>query len=256
MRHALYFVPAPETDLARLGADWLGCPRENRAPGPAPVVPGLAPERVQALTATARRYGFHATLKAPFRLMPGRSEAELADALDRFAATAAPVSWECPVIARRRDSFVLAPLPPRVPEIDHLAARIVRAFEPFRAPPTAADLAHRHAEKLTPQEERLLARWGYPHVMAAFRFHLTLTAAVTDPAEQAALAAALDRHFAPVLDRPVLLDRIALCVEDVEPGPFRVAGFWPLTGGTARPAPGPALGDPGKNIPAPPAAAQ
>lgn len=255
MRHALYFVPAPETALARLGADWLGCPREG-VPGPAPVVPGVAAERVQALTATARRYGFHATLKAPFRLAPGRTEADLADALDRFAATTAPVLWEIPVIARRRESFVLAPLPPRVAEIDHLAARIVRAFDAFRAPPTAADLAHRHAEPLSPREELLLARWGYPHVMAAFRFHMTLTAAVTDPAEQAALAAALDRHFAPVLDRPVLIDRIALCVEDVEPGPFRVAGFWPLTGAAARAIPAPAPAAPGKNIPAPPAAAR
>lgn len=230
MRHALYFVPAPETELARLGADWLGCPRGDLPPGPAPEVPGIASERVLALTAAARRYGFHATLKAPFRLAAGRTEADLRAELTRFAATTAPVLWDCPVIARRRDNFVLAPQPPRAPELDHLAARIVRAFEPFRAPPTEADLARRHAEALSLREERLLARWGYPHVMAAFRFHMTLTAPVTDPVEQAALAAALDHHFAPVLARPVRIDRIALCIEDHEPGPFRVAGFWPLTG--------------------------
>ncbi|MGH2340564.1 DUF1045 domain-containing protein [Segnochrobactraceae bacterium EtOH-i3] len=230
MRHALYFVPAPETALARLGADWLGCPRGDTQPGPAPDVPSIAPARLEALTRAARRYGFHATLKAPFRLADGRTEAHLADALDAFSAATAPVIWQTPVIARRKDGFVLAPEPPRVPEIDALANRIVRVFDPFRAPPTPADLARRHAEALTPREEQLLARWGYPHVMSAFRFHMTLTAAVTDPMEQAALAAALDRHFAPVLGVPVRIDRIALCVEDQEPGPFRVAGIWSLTG--------------------------
>ena len=32
---------------------------------------------------------------------------------------------------------------------------------------------------LSPEREALLLRWGYPHVMEAFRFHMTLTQRVS-----------------------------------------------------------------------------
>ena len=59
--------------------------------------------------------------------------------------------------------------------VDALAAASVRAFAPFRAPLTEAQLARRRAGGLTPAQEARLVHWGYPHVMAGFRFHMTLT---------------------------------------------------------------------------------
>src|SRR6266436_2078374 len=74
-RYAIYFVPAPDTALYRFGAGALGYDCFTGADmatlDTLPVDAGAWRE----LTREPRRYGFHATLKAPFRLAEGRTEA-------------------------------------------------------------------------------------------------------------------------------------------------------------------------------------
>jgi hypothetical protein len=64
-RYAIYFVPAQDTNLYRFGASILGyeCYTGEDAPfaGDLEIDPGVWTE----LTDDPRRYGFHATLKAP-----------------------------------------------------------------------------------------------------------------------------------------------------------------------------------------------
>jgi hypothetical protein len=48
---------------------------------------GFAPDVWSALTEEPRRYGFHATLKAPFHLAVDASEAQVIAALEAFAAS-------------------------------------------------------------------------------------------------------------------------------------------------------------------------
>src|SRR5262249_55925115 len=91
VRFAIYYVPAPTTPLARFASTWLGRDIEDgRAVTPL-VVDRLEPGRHAALTADPRLYGFHATLKPPFRLADGSSEAALLDAVAAYAAGTAPV---------------------------------------------------------------------------------------------------------------------------------------------------------------------
>ena len=85
-RVAIYFIPDPCSDLARFGATWLGRGCATGDVIPQAPVPGLATDRVAELTASARAYGFHATLKAPFHLKPGHDLDQLRDALRNFAA--------------------------------------------------------------------------------------------------------------------------------------------------------------------------
>src|SRR5690606_24982688 len=59
--------------------------------------------------------------------------------------------------------------------IAKLAGSCVEHFDSLRAAPTLDELERRKRTKLTAQQEKLLARWGYPYVMGAYRFHLTLT---------------------------------------------------------------------------------
>ena len=80
-RYAVYYLP-PKGDLADFGAAWLGW---DAATGQKTAhfadVAGLA----QAV-ATPQKYGFHATLKPPFRLADGCSVTDLRDALADLAA--------------------------------------------------------------------------------------------------------------------------------------------------------------------------
>ena len=56
-----------------------------------PPISGSPPPPWEELTREPRRYGFHATLKAPFRLLPPFTEADLVAELDRFSRSAACV---------------------------------------------------------------------------------------------------------------------------------------------------------------------
>lgn len=72
-RYALYFAAAPDSPWWQAGCSWLGRDAAAMQTLQQPAIPAVAPELQQALTRNARRYGFHATLKAPFHLAPGRT---------------------------------------------------------------------------------------------------------------------------------------------------------------------------------------
>lgn len=214
MRHAIYFAPPAGHVLHRLGSAWLGRDSLAAADCPRPDLPGIAAADHAALTASARRYGLHATLKPPFALAPGRREAELAAAVAALAARLSPVALRLR-LGRIDGFFALLPVHPS-PALSDLAAACVAELDRFRAVPDAAELARRRAGGLSAAQEAMLLRWGYPYVMDAFRFHITLTDRV-GAARAEALSAALQRHFAPALAQPLVLDALSLFLEP-EPG--------------------------------------
>lgn len=231
MRYAVYFTPDETAPLTRRAARWLGRDMFGAEVAQAPGPVDIDPTEARALTADARRYGFHATLKAPFHLAPGRTEDELVAALERFAQGAEPVAVPRMVIGNLEGFFAIVP-EQRSAALDDLAANVVAAFEPFRAPLTQADIARRNPERLDPTERQNLDRWGYPYVFEAFRFHMTLTCRIA-PDARARIGAALDAMFTPVLPRPFPVDRLALCVEPEPGAPFSVHTHMRL-GRTAR----------------------
>ena len=155
-RYALYYAPPAESAWMRFAERWFSDPRHA------------------ALTAAPRRYGFHATLKAPFRLARGSSVAALLEEVDRYCATR--ISFVAPMlrVERLRNFLALVPAE-RDPRLDALASDCVVRFERFRAPLTAAELARRSKAPLSAREATHLVCWGYPYVLDAFRFHFSLT---------------------------------------------------------------------------------
>ncbi|HTZ38232.1 MAG TPA: DUF1045 domain-containing protein [Stellaceae bacterium] len=89
-RYAVYFVPEPGAPLARFGAAWLGYDIAGGKAAARPALAGVPAERLEAITAEPRRYGFHATLKPPFSLAEGTSAAALDAAVAALAARIAP----------------------------------------------------------------------------------------------------------------------------------------------------------------------
>jgi putative phosphonate metabolism protein len=224
-RYALYWAPeaGPFADLA---AAWLGWDAAGGRTVPHPDVPGL-PRPVADLTATPRKYGFHGTVKPPFRLAEGQSAEALQAEAAAYCAQARAVTLPGLALHRIGGFVALTPEGDQGP-LAALAAGAVAALDPFRAPPDAAEIARRDPDRLTPRQRAHLARWGYPYVMEDFQFHLTLTGDLPQ-AEAQAVEAALAPVFAPVLPRPFRVDSLCLCGQG-EDGMFRILHRYALSG--------------------------
>ena len=227
-RYAIYAAPPPGSQLAAFTASWLGRDAVQDVDLPQPAVPGLPAERLSVLTAEPRRYGFHATLKPPFRLADGYSADALDAAVATFAKGRAPVAL--PALKLDRLGHFLALVPAlRSDAVQTLAADCVMAFDAFRAPAPPAEVSRRRASGLTPAQDEYLLRWGYPYVLDEFRLHYTLTGRVTDEAE----ATLLERHLATVtapLTHGATIDALCLFVQITPDAPFRVLRRYALTG--------------------------
>jgi putative phosphonate metabolism protein len=227
MRYAIYFIPEENDPLQRMAARWLGRDPFSGSAVEAPAVASLSPGEIAFHTASARRYGFHATLKAPFRLAENQTEAGLQSALDSFAQNAGPVTIPRLAIGRIDGFFALIPAMP-LPELDRFAGEVVREFDRFRAPLSEAEIERRSPDALSAQEFSNLCQWGYPYVFDAFRFHMTLTGRV-GAGEADRVRAALDEVFTPLLGSPVAVDGLGLFVER-EPGAPFVVESWHRVG--------------------------
>lgn len=226
MRYAIYFTPPHDDPLCHIAASWLGRDAFGGALIPARAFGELSSAEVAFHTAAARRYGFHATLKAPFRLAESAPETELIDAIDSFASSATPFDIPRLKLAQIDGFFALVPAEP-LPELQNFAGDVVTAFEPFRAPLTEAEIARRNPTALSPQECRHLNRWGYPYVFDTFRFHMTLTGRVAGE-EAPRVRAAIEECLGNVLDRPVPVEGLALFVEPSASAPFEVLSYHAL----------------------------
>ena len=226
MRYAIYFAPPLNDPVSRVATNWLGRNPFTDEIVEAPEITGLSSAEIAFHTAMPRRYGFHGTLKAPFRLAEGMSEDDLLGALAEFAESVQPFEIDCLEISQLGPFFALVPRSP-VPDLEDLAARATREFEQFRAPLTEAEIERRNPEKLTPAQLANLHRWGYPYVFDEFRFHMTLTGPV-DAENSTRIEQALHTFFDPVLSEPVEVRNVALFVEEEKNAPFRVHSLHPL----------------------------
>lgn len=171
-RYALYYVPPADSALYRFGAELLGYDAFTGHAVEQPAMTRLADWL--SLTAEPRKYGFHATLKAPFALAKGCTESELAAALDSFAATPRDIPAFEPVVRKLGDFLAIVPaVAPSA--LSSLADACVTMFDRFRAPLSDGERARRLKSPLTPRQVVHVERWGYPYVFEDFRFHMTLT---------------------------------------------------------------------------------
>lgn len=228
-RYALYFAPPERSAWGRFGASWLGRDAATGTAVPQPDLPGIAPDAFLALTDTPRRYGFHATVKAPFALRSGATRDGLAAALKRFCAPRTAFPMPRLEVTRIDDFLALTPVA-RESRVNDLAAECVRDFEPFRAPLDAAELEQRRRKGLSPRQDRYLEEFGYPYVLAEFRFHLTLTGSISGapPQHVAAVHAAAEQAVAALADEPLRFDALALFEQPEREGPFRLVARFPF----------------------------
>ena len=242
-RYAIYFVPEPKTALALLGSGLLGRDSETGKSFPQAHLADFSQQRLHALTADARRYGLHATLKAPFFLKQGKTEYDLLLSTTRFVRGRQVISIPRLALTRIGSFFALVPTEESPEEleavkcINALAADSVAFFDPLRVAPSEQELVHREPQKLTERQRALLAEWGYPYVFDEYRFHITLTDKLRDSVESSRMEECLRAYFASACNAEMVVSSICVCkqimsnpasIADAHPGNNGSSAFMPI----------------------------
>ena len=216
-RWAVYFSPAPHSAWARAGARWLGRDVDGETCGPPPRIAGWSVRAWSRVTAAPRRYGWHGTLRAPWRLAPEFGAADLLIALKRIAEEF--TSFDLPRLQLGDlGGFLALQLVQPCAALQALADACVVRLQPMATPLTAAERDRYSAGGLSPRQEALLRDWGYPFVREDFCFHMTLTdrlEGLSSPQRtelRAAAAASFD-----ALPQPLHFDALSLFAQP-QPG--------------------------------------
>ncbi|OAJ53027.1 phosphonate metabolism protein [Paraburkholderia ginsengiterrae] len=218
-RFAVYYAPSRDSAWWQAGSAWLARDAESGEPC-TPPQPDALTRPLTALTEAPRRYGWHGTLVAPFRLADGVTQADVLHATRAWAAQQS--AFALPVEAATLGDFVaLRPADPQgESRVRDVASSALQTLDALRARPSAADLARRLAAPLSERQRALLVEWGYPYVFDEFRFHMTLSNSLADAQERAVLVAWWQART-PVLG-PLAVDHAALFVEPAPGEPFKL----------------------------------
>lgn len=241
-RVAIYFAPHRDSRWWEFGSRWLGrdaallpSAGPHTSPDDRIIAPGWSTIEWQALVSAPARYGWHATLKAPFRLAAGIDPDTLHAAIDAVArqTPSTPIGT---IEARHLGSTsagVVALVATRQSEqLADLASACVTELDRLRAPLDDADRARRDPAALDARGRELLERYGYPQVLERFRFHMTLTGAL--PRDAAAPILDIAQGWADRLQsaEPLVLDRLSLFVEPSPGATFERRADFELRGMT------------------------
>jgi hypothetical protein len=215
----------PHSGFWQRGSQWLGrCAATGQAL-PQPHVPGVSISEQWCLTSDPRRYGWHATLKAPFTLADGVTLLDVQAMLQRLCCTLNVCTVVPLKVALMGDFLAL------VPEGDPVDLRVVvdacvQGLHPLAAPLSPAELTRRRGAGLSPRQDELLLRWGYPHVLEQFRFHFSLTGSLAHVPDttRLALAQAAQDWFRVDTEAPLHLDAVSLFEEPSPGADFRWLG--------------------------------
>lgn len=220
-RCAVYFAPAPDSPWGQAGSQWLGRCAATDQRFDLPRIDGLDENTHAACIAEPRRYGWHATLKAPFALVPGQDMVSLVSWLQLLARDHAPFTLPALKVGWMGQFMALRPEHP-CEELQDMAAVCVTRLQHLALPLGEAELARRRRAPLTPEQDRLLQQWGYPWVLDHFRFHFSLTGPLDGlpPAQRAALLDAAIRHFEGL--EACRFDRLSLFVEPEKGADFQL----------------------------------
>ena len=206
-RYAIYYIPSNDL-LYKLGSSWLGWDTILGQPASQPEINSTI--NIKKITETPRKYGLHATIKAPFRINDGLSTLELAQKLQILCLSLKPIEFSLE-ISELNDFFALTPNVKNT-EIRELHTKVVCGLDEFRAPPTKDELIKRRRNQLTSEQDQNLIKWGYPYIFRDFYFHITLTGKIPKNLKNT-VTDEIRKFFEPVLQRIFLMSELALVGE-------------------------------------------
>ena len=145
-RFAIYYAPEPFSKFHALGSAWLGRDTQTGKVISQPSIDRMTAKRFFKLTESARHYGFHATLKPPFRLKCGMEQNLLKQAIKEICENITPFSIQLDI--HLLGKFFALMLPKKNPGIQKLAETMVRDIDVFRGPSTSKEIEARRKKSL------------------------------------------------------------------------------------------------------------
>lgn len=228
-RFAIYYVPPRDSAWWEAGCRWLARDPESGEALEPPLLPALAERSrdVRSVSRAPQRYGWHATLIAPARCAPGVSLDQVTERARAWACRQQAFSLQVEAAALERFVAIIPATDDGAAAMRTLAADALHAFAPLRAQPSEHDRRRRLSVNLTERQRELLDRWGYPYVLDAFRFHMTLSDSIDGDLRQ--LLIDWWRTQVPTLG-PLPIEGAALFVEPRAGAPFVLAARLPFGG--------------------------
>lgn len=225
MRYAVYYVPEETDPLHDFGVRVLGYDLASGQDVQPMVLPAELAPLARAAAAGPAHYGFHATLKAPFHPAAGVTQDDVLSAMETLAAQLNVLDIGALDVRRIQSFLALAPVAPP-PALGEFAMTCVRRLDHLRAPANREELAKRRAAFLSPRQEELMARWGYPYVEEQFRYHMTLTGSLND-----SVALQFETHLRACyaeIRAPLRINSICLCIEESATQRLKLLRRFPL----------------------------
>ncbi|MDR5739939.1 MULTISPECIES: DUF1045 domain-containing protein [unclassified Caballeronia] len=208
-RVALYYSPPASSAWWREGCEWLGRDAESGRENPA---------SSHAWTHSPRRYGWHATIVAPFHPAAGVAWADVLAAARAWASEVR--GFDMPVRVAQMNGFMA--LRAANDEDDArtraIAASALQAFASLRAEPSVESIERRIHTGMSARQIALLREWGYPYVLDEYRFHMTLSDSLDDTNARASI----ESHWAQRIGQlgPLPVRGAALFIEREPGAPF------------------------------------
>lgn len=220
-RYAIYYVPSNNL-FYKLGSSWLGWDTISGQPASQPETDSAV--NIQKITEAPRKYGLHATIKAPFRLGNNVNALELERQLEILCGSIKPIEFKLK-LSELSGFFALTPTVKNT-EIRNLHTKVVRKLDYFRAQPTKEEIIKRRENQLTSEQDQNLIKWGYPYIFEDFYFHITLTGKIPEDLRNK-VKDEIENFFQPVLQQKINLSELALVGEATD-GNFYVLRQMPL----------------------------
>ena len=219
-RYAIYYAPPADDPLWALGSEWLGRDAYTGENLTQPDDPNFAIGDMDRLTSSPSHYGFHATMKAPFELKAGETEANLLDRLEAFSKSQS--AFDVGLAVKPLGQFLALQLTSNVEAMRALHEACVKSFDRFRAPLTQSDLERRRKADLSPEQDARLLEWGYPYIFDEFRWHMTLSNRIVSDSTRSKMLNLLTEYFSPVIAKSHRVDGIAVYRQVDRCAPFNI----------------------------------
>jgi len=192
--------------MGKFGAEWFGAGQSENQPASKLTRPPFN------FIDTPRRYGFHATLKAPMRLANPSGYAEFRNAVRNISQQQSSINLGLLSLKQIGRFLALVADDQYHPAISDFAWTYTAQLDCFRAPLNETERSKR--TNLSMAENANLEEWGYPYVGNSFRFHMTLTSALKT--NDLTKATEMLEHTIP--DEPTTIDSICIFGD---PGPLK-----------------------------------
>jgi hypothetical protein len=212
-RYAIYYCPDTTSHWWETWSKWLGRYPDQEEEIPQLQCPGISKERFYQFTENPRRYGLHATLKAPFFLNQTSTFDDVLKATYQICQQHTPFEIDLELLLY--GDFLALVSKTSSNSLQLLERDLVIQLDSFRLTLTDIQLNQRRSLGLSPREDQLLQEWGYPFVLDCFQFHLSLTGSLKKATKEEieAMTNFAQMQFRALRDKIIKIDSICIFEE-------------------------------------------